>query len=432
MNVTITRRSALMGALAVAAAGTATACGSSSSTGNIDAKTVNLLLPTEPKIAGNVQRTLGPEFTKRTGITVKFEKAGGPKWHDVDTRLQADLTSGHRPDVALVGTNSVRTYADSKLAQPLDDLMAQAKFDASQYSPALLKVGRLGGRTMGVPYSASMLVLYLNVDVLRKAGLDPDRPPATFSELKTYATKIVSSRAARYGVAWPYDSDSNWPLQNMLYSAGGSMMDPAEKQVTVNQKPMVQLLQYWRDLVQDGTSTVIQSADLTTAFLRGDIGMMLQTSSQSSTIADGASFPIRTDVLPVPDGGHRRTPPGGGSAVLFAKDENVRRSAWRVIQELIGPTGQTQLVKSTGYTSVNQHALTDPRYLGNLVREQPLRAAGVAEIKTLVPWYQFPGAHATEAQDQLQNAVVAALRGTKPVQQALDEAAQSISGLVTR
>lgn len=429
MNVTITRRRALMGALAVAAAGTATACGSSS--GNTDAKTINLLTSSDPKIVNNVKRTLGPEFTRRTGITVKIEQAG-PAWTEVDTRLQADLTAGHRPDVALVGINSVRTYVDSKLAQPLDDLMARAKFDASQYSPALLNVGRHGGRTMGVPYSVSTLVLYLNLDVLRKAGLDPDRAPATFSELKAYATKIVSSKAARYGAAWAYNTDSNWSLQAMLDSAGGSLMDPAEKQVTVNQQPMVRLLQYWRDLVQNGSSTVITSADLTAAFLRGDIGMMLQSSSQSTAVAAGASFPIRTDVLPVPDGGRRRTPAGGGSAVIFARDEKVQRSAWQVVQELIGPAGQTQLVKTSGYTSVNQHALTDSRYLGNLLRKEPLRAAGVAEIKTLVPWYQFPGAHAVEAQKQLQNAVVAAMSGAKPVQQALDGAAQSISGLLMR
>ncbi|MBA6440669.1 ABC transporter substrate-binding protein [Streptomyces sp. GMR22] len=431
MNVTLTRRHALMGALAVAAAGTATACGSSSSAGNTDAKTINLLTSSDPKIVNNVKRVLGPEFTRRTGITVKIEQAG-PAWTEVDTRLQADLTAGHRPDVALVGINSVRTYADSKLAQPMDTLMAQAKFDASQYSSSLLNVGRFDDRTMGLPYSVSTLVLYLNVEVLRKAGLNPDRAPATFSEMRTYATKIVSSKAARYGVAWAYSTDSNWALQAMLDSAGGSMMDPAEKHVTVNQRPMVRLLQYWRDLVRDGTSTVTTSADLTAAFLRGDLGMMLQSSSQSTAVAAGASFPIRIDVLPVPDGGRRRTPPGGGAAVIFARDEKVQRSAWKVVQELIGPAGQTQLVKTSGYTSVNQRALTDPRYLGNLLRKEPLRAAGVAEIKTLVPWYQFPGAHAVEAQKQLQNAVVAAMSGTEPVQRALDDAAQSISGLLVR
>ncbi|MGW3954578.1 ABC transporter substrate-binding protein [Streptomyces sp. NPDC004752] len=432
MNVTISRRRALMGALAVAAAGTTTACGSSSGTGNTDAKTINLLIPTDPKIAGNVQATLGAEFTRRTGITVKLEKAGGPWWPDVDTRLQADLTSGHRPDVALVGTNSVRTYADSKLAQPLDDLMAQAKFDASQYSSALLGVDKMDGRTMGVPYSVSTTVLYLNVNALRKAGLDPDRTPATFSELKTYAAEVVKSKAARYGVAWPYDTNSNFGLQNMLRSAGGSLMDQDEKHVTVNQQPVVRLLQYWRDLVADGTSTVITSADLTAAFIRGDIAMMLQSSAQTSAVADGASFSVRTDLSPVPGGGRRRTPAGGGSAVILTENEKVKRSAWRVIQELIGPSGQTQLVKTTGYTSANQQALTDSRYLKNYLDRDPLRAAGTNAIKTLVPWYQFPGSNAEEAQDRLKDAVVAALSGTKPVQRALDEAAQSITSLVTR
>ncbi|WP_190813275.1 ABC transporter substrate-binding protein [Saccharopolyspora pogona] len=432
MNVTISRRRALTGVLAVAAAGAAAACGSSSRGGNTDPKTVTVLSSSDPRVVDNLKAVLGPEFTTRTGITVKFEQAGGPRWPDVDTRLQSDLTAGHRADIALIGTNSVRTYADSELAQPLDDLIAQPPFDASQFQPALLNVDKIGGRTMAVPYCVSTLALYLNQDVLRKAGLDPNRTPATFTELKEYATKIVSSKAARYGVAWPYDTDANWALQTILSSAGASMMDPAEKQVTINQPLAVQQLQYWRDLVQEGTSTVITSADLTAAFLRGDIGMMLQSSGQAVSVSKGASFSARTDLVPVPDGGTRRTTVGGGSAIILAEDENVRRSAWQVVQELIGPTSQTQLVKTTGYTSANQKALSDPQYLGNFAQEQPLTAAGSAQIATLAPWYQFPGARAGEAQNQLRDAVVAALNGTKPVGQALNDAARSITSLVTR
>lgn len=435
MNGMITRRRALTGILAAAAAaataGVATACSTGAASAG-DGKTVKLLTSTDPRIADNVRATLGTDFTARTGITVTFEQAGGPRWQDVDTRLQSDLTAGNRPDVAIVGINSVRTYSDSNLTKPLDDLMAQANFDSSQYSPTLLDVGRQGDQIMGVPYCVSMLVMYLNLDVLRKAGLDPNRPPATFAELREYAEKIVSTNSARYGVAWPYDTDSNWALQSMLFAAGGSMMDSAEKQVTVNDKPVVDLLQYWRDRVEEGTSTVINASDLTAAFIRGDIGMILQSSSASSAIAKGVSFPIRADVLPVPDGGTRRTPPGGGSAIILAEDETVQQSAWQVIQELISPAGQTQLVTTSGYTSVNQQALSDPQYLGTLMREDPLRAAGVAEIATMVPWYQFPGSRAVEASDELKNAVAASLIGEAPVNQALDDAAATISDLVAR
>lgn len=406
-------------------------CGTSGQ-GNTDATKITVLTSSDPKIVNSVQATLGPEFTKRTGITVTVEQAGGPTWTDVDSRIQSDITAGNRPDVALVGTNSVRSYADSKVAQPLDEVMAQSTFDSSQYSASLLKVGQLDGKTVGVPYAISMLVLYINDDAFRKAGLDPEHPPRTFSELKTAAAKIVDTKAARYGVTWAYDTDSNWQLQNMLFSAGGSMMDPADQHVTINQPPATRVLQFWRDLVQAGVSTPMKSADMTAAFTRGDLGMMLQTSAQTTAISAGVSFPIRTDTLPVPDGGTLALPPGGGSAVVLAKDSQVQKSAWTVVQELIGATGQTALVKGSGYTSANQAAIDDPQHLASFLAQQPLRAAATTEIANLVPWYQFPGSRGEEAQDKVRDAVLAALNGSKPVQQALNEAAEAVTDLVVR
>ena len=430
MRAKLIRWSALAATLTLTVGVTA-GC-STTSGGNTDAKKITVLTSNDPRIVTSVEATLGPEFTKRTGITVTVEQAGDPKWSGVDSRIQSDITVGKRPDVAVVGTNSVRNYADSKVAQPLDELMTEAKFDTSQYSASLLKAGQLDGKTMGVPYVISMLVLYINDDAFRKAGLDPEHPPQTFSELRTAATKLVATKAARNGVAFHYDADSNWSLQNMLFSAGGSMMDPADEHVTINQPPAVGILQFWRDLVQAGVSTPMKSADMTEAFTRGDLGMMLQSSSQTTAVSKGVSFPISTHPVPVPDGGTRKSPPGGGSAVILAKDPQVQKSAWTVVQELISANGQTVLVKGTGYTSANQAAIASPEYLAGFLAQQPLRAAATKATETIVPWYQFPGARGQEAQHKVRDAVLESLTGSKPVQQALDEAAQSVTGLVAR
>ena len=48
-----------------------------------------------------------------------------------------------------------------------------------------------GGKTYGIPWQRSTIILYYNKDAYREVGLDPDKPPATWEELEEYARKLT-------------------------------------------------------------------------------------------------------------------------------------------------------------------------------------------------------------------------------------------------
>ena len=56
--------------------------------------------------------------------------------------------------------------------------------------PRGLKLTELDGRTYGIPYVFSTPTLFYNADLLRQAGLDPDKPPTTWTEVKQYGLQI--------------------------------------------------------------------------------------------------------------------------------------------------------------------------------------------------------------------------------------------------
>ena len=94
-----------------------------------------------------------------------------------------------------MSANYLRDYAINKEAISLNPLIekdgstAQAFMD--QFWPALRPNAVEAGQVMGVPFQNSTPVLYYNVDAFKEAGLDPDKPPATWDEWVDAAKKLT-------------------------------------------------------------------------------------------------------------------------------------------------------------------------------------------------------------------------------------------------
>ncbi|MFE3141038.1 ABC transporter substrate-binding protein [Streptomyces scopuliridis] len=413
MTSVVSRRTLL---LAAGAAAVTTACGHRTS------GTLRFLVPSGTR-AQAIDATLGKDFTQRTGIHLETQlSGGGGNWQDVDGRLATAFAAGTPPAMALVGANAVLTYAAAGLLQPLEPLMAEGGFRPDDYIEPFRRVNQYDGRTVAALYSLGVMVFSYNADAFRKAGLDPDRPPATWSEMRSAAAAVVGERAARYGVLHSYDADSNWTFENFIGWAGGSMMDARRRRITFADQPGVDVLTYWRGLITDKLSTPTTTLEMDDAFLRGDAAIVFGPATKPVRYAKEASFDCRTAVVPIPDGGTRRLPPGGGSLVIFTKDKAEQQAAWQVIRALTSAAGQTELCRSTGEIPVNVQA-TGARYLGPDIDKQPYRRPALDSVPALAQRFQFPGLRAVQINDLLQESIYAALTGAKEPREALNDAA---------
>jgi sn-glycerol 3-phosphate transport system substrate-binding protein len=61
------------------------------------------------------------------------------------------------------------------------------------------------GNLYSMPFNSSSPILYYNRDAFRKAGLDPDTPPATWNQVGAVSKKIIGAGGAKCGftAAWP-------------------------------------------------------------------------------------------------------------------------------------------------------------------------------------------------------------------------------------
>lgn len=123
-------------------------------------------------------------------------------------KLMTAIVGGAPPDVINQDRFSLSDWAARGAFRPLDELIARDRDDPlapkeSQYYPGAWGEARYEGKVYGIPTSADDRILYWNRTIfrrkaaeLRAAGLDPKRPPRTWSETLAYS-KILTERDAR-------------------------------------------------------------------------------------------------------------------------------------------------------------------------------------------------------------------------------------------
>jgi multiple sugar transport system substrate-binding protein len=107
---------------------------------------------------------------------------------------QKFLTSavGNFPPDLFEYFGSVAQWSTRGALLPLDGFIERDSFDRSSVFAALWNDMMWDGRTYAIPTGAGDEAFYWNKDHFRKAGLDPEHPPATWKELEEYALKLTT------------------------------------------------------------------------------------------------------------------------------------------------------------------------------------------------------------------------------------------------
>ncbi|MDQ7908753.1 extracellular solute-binding protein [Phytohabitans sp. ZYX-F-186] len=384
-------------------------------------KELSLLFPvSNPGLKETLAAVLGQDFTARTGITVDVQ-TGANSYSEVDQRLFADIATGRPPDMAIVSYSSVKTYADSGVAKPLDTALANAQFPTDHIYDQFLALGQHEGKTVAVPQSITLLNLWYNADAFRRAGLDPDKPPTTYEQLRSASEKIVKSGAAKVGVAWrSADSTASWPFQNFVASYGGSLATPDGAPDFQNANAL-SALTYWSDMQKDGLAVGSTGAVVEQQFLSGEAAMTANTSSYLPILSKGAKFDLRLSALPGATAQAPRLIPQGGFMISTNPDPHKLAAAVEVMKVLASGPGQVEQARLSGYLPVNESEAQSGE-LATVLATDPRRQVTLDWPQYVTPMQQLRGRNAQEAWSKLDLAVGQAIAGKSSPADALREA----------
>ncbi len=116
------------------------------------------------------------------GVRVEVEQL---TWKSGLEKIQAALASGTQPDLCELGSTWLPRFSYEGV---LADMTAIYEVEADSFLMWESAVWK--GRVFGLPWVQGSRALFYNRDLFRRAGLDPDDPPETWSELIAAAEAI--------------------------------------------------------------------------------------------------------------------------------------------------------------------------------------------------------------------------------------------------
>ena len=209
----------------------------------------------------------------------------------------AKLAAGTLPTVFEVPFTDARTLGDNG---QLADLTAEVKKLPyySKYNPAVLAEGTTAkGKIVALPKGAYAQGLHYNRKLFKAAGLDPNKPPTTWNQVRADAKQIAARTGkAGYVQMAKDDNTAGWILTTLVYALGGRMETGSgtSATATLDNPKTIQALNLlkamrWTDNSM-GSNFDYGWSDINQAFAAGTVGMYISGSDVFTNLVQASNI----------------------------------------------------------------------------------------------------------------------------------------------
>ena len=365
------------------------------------------------------------DFAKdNPGIKVTPIYAGS--YQDTIVKALTAHKSGNPPVTSVLLSTDMFTPIDEDAIVPIDDFVKTADDKAwlGSFYKAFMLNSQSGGKTWGVPFQRSTIVMYYNKELFKAAGLDPNKPPSTWAEMADAAKKLTvkdaSGKVTQYGVQIPSSGFPYWLFQALAIQNGVAMANDAGNAVKFDDPAVIEALQYWIDLTKQGVHPpgIVEWGTTPKDFFEKKVAMMWTTTGNLTNVRTNAKFDFGVAMLPA--GKKRGSPTGGGNFYIFKKATPAQQeAAFKFAKWITQPERAAKWSMDTGYVAISEAAYNTAA----------LKKYGADFPPALVARDQLPFALAEfsthdnqRVTKALNDGLQAALTGTKTAAQAMKDA----------
>ncbi|WP_455556661.1 ABC transporter substrate-binding protein [Comamonas sp.] len=334
--------------------------------------------------------------------------------------------SGKAPATSVLLSTDMFTLIDEDAIVPIDDFV---KTDADKawlkgFYPAFMANSQTGGKTWGIPFQRSTVVMYYNKEAFKEAGLDPNKAPQNWAELKEAAKKLTKKDAngnvTQYGIQIPSTGFAYWMLQTFTTPNDVLLANEAGTQVTFDHPKVIEALETWVNLAKDGVHPkgVVEWGTTPKDFMEKKAAIIVTTTGNLTNLKNNAKFDF--GVGQIAGNIRKGSPTGGGNFYIFKNaPKEQQEAAFKFAQWITQPERAAQWSMETGYVAVSQAAY-ETETLKKYGQDFP--QALVARDQLPVSVAEFSTHDNQRVTKVLNDAVQAALNGTKTSAQAMKDA----------
>jgi multiple sugar transport system substrate-binding protein len=338
--------------------------------------------------------------------------------------LIKSIAAGAPPDLVTLDNPVVASFSAEGTLTDLTDRVAKStlvKPDIYLKGPWASILWK--GRIFGVPRDANTIALYYNADMFKAKGLDPDKPPKTWAELRTYAEKLRDSAKGVYGFGFCATQSDEGVFQWLpfLYQNGGEI-DKLDQPVAA------EALQFWVDLVKSDLVTKdvlnMRQYEVANTFMAGGTAMVLGGPWELPRMQTEAKFDWRLALMPIKDEAKNiRASSLGGYDYVVPKGAKEVEGAFKFIEFM----SQQDILKNGWKTG-----RLPPRTDIEVPNPQWPQAYAMYHEQVKTARARGPHPQWPDISRAMQTAIQEALTGAKPADAALKDAAAKIKPILDK
>ncbi|MGQ9779733.1 MAG: ABC transporter substrate-binding protein [Bacillota bacterium] len=244
-------------------------------------------------------------------------------------KLLVSVAGNNAPDAVFFDRFMTGQYAARGALTPMNKYIQAAGIDAKAYFASTWDELNWKGNQYGIPFQTDARMLLYNKRTLKAAGLDPNKPPRTWDELKEFCLKLkkTDEKGNLVRVGWSPNRGQNNPYY-YAWMLGGEIFSPDGRKVTFNSPAFAKAMEFLLEMADlnggidkwNAFSAGFGSG-AKDPFLTGQVAMVTDGNwnyagfiqNAPELLKDGS---IGVAPIPIPAGGKHVTMSGGHGLVI--------------------------------------------------------------------------------------------------------------------
>jgi multiple sugar transport system substrate-binding protein len=339
------------------------------------------------------------------------------------TELVRAIATGDTPDLVCIDNPDTSSFASQDGLLNLAGYVAQSeRIDPEVYLPGPWSTVQWRDGIYGIPRDSNTIAVYYSRPMFEAAGLDPENPPATWSELKAAAEQLNDPANRVFGILFAarQAEDSTFQWLPFLWQNGGDIDRLAGPEA-------IEALEYWVSYLADGLTSpdilTMTQSECVNRFIAKNAAMAISGPWDTPRVDQNADFEWGVALMPVKDGKDIRASALGGWNWCIPAAARHPDAAWQVIEWMARPEQMSNSWKSGRLPPRTDVTIEDPAYpVAFKTYSEQMKSA-----RARGPHPSWP-----EISRAIQLAIQKAMTRSESAEAALAEAAREVDGILAK
>jgi multiple sugar transport system substrate-binding protein len=283
----------------------------------------------------------GPDRPAVENLVAKFNESNADvkikmeimPWDSLYQKLLPALIAGNGPDIIGFSAGRVPEYAAAGKLEALDDYFKNSSLKRDVLVSGLMQAGTYKGKLYAVPMAFASMVMYYNKDHFKAAGLDPENPPKTLTELSAAWKKLLKVDAAGNVIQYPQaiGIKATVPMIPVFIWNHGADIVTADGKSGLSDPRAIEAMKFLQNaFVKDKVSPVgLTGQEADNLFAAGKASIEW---NGPWAINGFRGAGINLGIAEVPAGPAGRITWSGDTVLVISKDSKQKESAWKFLE----------------------------------------------------------------------------------------------------